>query len=284
MVLVGDGGVHICISRTCYTIHDSAGRTVCNTRLKHTYKAKSHVQIPIFPHFSTAVPMESIDKGEKGIEIDTSLLDPSSNADHNWTDEQSKEQQVFVQDTLEEHLRSKYSVIDRSVFDVVLTQLPIRYRLEHIDFVPIITREACQRDPTLMTLLENLDTSSLTSGEDVRSQIATLVKRAGTTRHTVTIIADVYVDCIERFVITDKASGTRLAGYRQEHNIGHVVRFEMLIPKLGAFGKWMITDWDDMLDGNVWHLAKHNHESDNDEEGQDEANSTKKDGDDSPSL
>jgi hypothetical protein len=225
--------------------------------------------------------MESIDKDDKGIDVDTSLLDASSIGDQHWTDEQSKEQQAFVQGTLEENLRSKYSVIDRSVYDVALKVQPLNYRLEHAYFIPIITRETCRRDPKLKALYEDLDKASPTNGDDIRSQILALVERSGTTRHTITIVADVSVECQERFVITDKATGTIVAGQDQEHVVVHLVRFEMLVTKLRTFGKWIISDWDDMLDGNVWHLNKPNPESHEDDD-HDEANSTKKDGE-SPS-
>ena len=75
----------------------------------------------------------------------------------------------------------------------------------------------------------------------------------------ITIIAQVSIHCREVFCVKDVATGEILQGYpdNKPRDVTHLVRFEivvkddMLEPQL-EIGRWRITDWDDLLDGNVW--------------------------------
>mmetsp|Transcript_5333 Transcript_5333/g.7711 ORF Transcript_5333/g.7711 Transcript_5333/m.7711 type:complete len:460 (-) Transcript_5333:76-1455(-) len=81
----------------------------------------------------------------------------------------------------------------------------------------------------------------------------------------ITIIAQVAIHCREVFCVKDVATGEVLQGYPDENprDVTHLVRFEIVIkdthlsmdfekkPEL-LVGRWQITDWDDLLDGNVW--------------------------------
>lgn len=74
----------------------------------------------------------------------------------------------------------------------------------------------------------------------------------------ITIIAQVSIHCREVFCVKDVATGEILQGYPDENprDVTHLVRFEIVVkdslePEL-LVGRWQITDWDDLLDGNVW--------------------------------
>eukprot|EP00984_Skeletonema_dohrnii_P028354 scaffold18322_cov96-Skeletonema_dohrnii-CCMP3373.AAC.6 len=74
----------------------------------------------------------------------------------------------------------------------------------------------------------------------------------------ITIIAQVSIHCREVFCVKDVATGEILQGYDDQNprDVTHLVRFEIVVedelePELKV-GRWQITDWDDLLDGNVW--------------------------------
>jgi len=74
----------------------------------------------------------------------------------------------------------------------------------------------------------------------------------------ITIIAQVSIHCREVFCVKDVATGEILQGYDDQNprDVTHLVRFEIVVkdalePEL-LVGRWQITDWDDLLDGNVW--------------------------------
>ena len=83
---------------------------------------------------------------------------------------------------------------------------------------------------------------------------------------SVTIVAQVTVNCKEVFCVQDVASGDIIQGYGdgQPRDVKHLVRFEMVVKEKHLdytdddpswemeLGKWQITDWDDLLDGNVF--------------------------------
>lgn len=81
----------------------------------------------------------------------------------------------------------------------------------------------------------------------------------------ITIIAQVSINCKEIFCVRDVESGDIIQGYSdgEPRNVTHLVRFEMVVrEKLATededgdweieLGRWQITDWDDLCDGNVF--------------------------------
>ncbi len=85
------------------------------------------------------------------------------------------------------------------------------------------------------------------------------LKRRGVGMIPVTVIAQVAIECDEIFKVVDVESGQVIQGdpEGQMKEVTHLVRFEIVVdldPKTGKteLGSWQITDWDDLLDGNVW--------------------------------
>jgi len=104
-------------------------------------------------------------------------------------------------------------------------------------------------------------------------------------RAVITIVAQVSIQCKEIFIVRDSITGDVLQGVDdvQPRDVTHLVRFEMILRetlineddetineeeskrKQGGqsnnnndddweieIGRWQITDWDDLLDGNVF--------------------------------
>ena len=79
--------------------------------------------------------------------------------------------------------------------------------------------------------------------------------------NSMTIVAQVAMQCDEIFVVRDVETGDVVQGDEEEkvNDVTHLVRFEMVVDlniETGMFrlGTWQITDWDDLLDGNVWFV------------------------------
>ena len=74
----------------------------------------------------------------------------------------------------------------------------------------------------------------------------------------ITIVAQVSIHCSEVFCVKDVETGEIMQGYADEspRDVIHLVRFEIVVrdslePEL-LVGRWQITDWDDLIEGNVW--------------------------------
>ncbi|KAL9189196.1 hypothetical protein ACHAXT_011686 [Thalassiosira profunda] len=90
-------------------------------------------------------------------------------------------------------------------------------------------------------------------------------KLSGDGTGALTIVAQVSINCKEVFCVQDVESGEIIQGWEnaQPRDVTHLVRFEMVVNErwIGRekgdgyemeLGRWQITDWDDLLDGNVF--------------------------------
>lgn len=233
--------------------------------------------------------MDKIDKEDDGIDIDTSKFDEKDNAGtFGWTDEQSEFSKEYVKRTFQNTFSSSYTPFDRTTHDLRLKLQPMNYDLEHAFVIPVITRDAIEKDSSLLNLYHDLDQSILSNAssyDDVKEQVEDLIKKAGGSRTTFTLVVDVAVECRELFWVTEKESGTVVQGSKDNENVVmHLVRFEMVLTKINTFGSWIIADIDDMLGGNVWHLRNEDDASSSKEEAKedDEPASQEKNVDDAP--
>jgi len=93
---------------------------------------------------------------------------------------------------------------------------------------------------------------------DLNELIDSTAKLTNDGKAVTTIIAQVSIQCREVFCVRDLESGEIVQGDTdgQPRDVTHLVRFEICIKdsQEGDFeiGRWQITDWDDLLDGNVW--------------------------------
>ena len=131
--------------------------------------------------------------------------------------------------------------------------------------VPFFSREDAKEKrfvPSLTDLIA--DVISLPNKEFRKKLQDTRMKRVdGYSSYEHTVIAQVLVNCEEVFSVTDLKCGSVLQGYGdgKVRNVTHVVRLESAIlfswlPEKKAMKTvlkgWQITDWDDMLGGNIW--------------------------------
>jgi len=101
--------------------------------------------------------------------------------------------------------------------------------------------------------------------EEIMERSANL---AGDGKSAITIVAQVSINCREIFCVQNVDSGDIIQGDVRPRDVTHLVRFEMVVreklvdvdsqedPDDGDWdmelGQWQITDWDDLLDGNVF--------------------------------
>jgi len=96
------------------------------------------------------------------------------------------------------------------------------------------------------------------AGEMVGNMWEKQLQRLGGYTAQVTIIAQVSVQCDELFVVRDTETGDVVQGDPDGNinDVTHLVRFEMVVDikpnQAPVLGSWQITDWDDLIDGNIW--------------------------------
>jgi hypothetical protein len=80
----------------------------------------------------------------------------------------------------------------------------------------------------------------------------------------ITVVAQVSIDCDEVFVVKDIETGDVVQGDPNGNinDVTHLVRFEIVVDMNGetgevSIGNWQITDWDDLLDGNLFFSEYH---------------------------
>jgi hypothetical protein len=88
------------------------------------------------------------------------------------------------------------------------------------------------------------------------------MRRRGDKKMQMTIVAQVAVQCDEVFLVKDLESDTVLQGDANGEmtDVTHLVRFEIVVDidsqtGKSEIGRWKITDWDDLLDGNVLDIT-----------------------------
>lgn len=79
-----------------------------------------------------------------------------------------------------------------------------------------------------------------------------------------TIVAQVSIQCDEVFVVRDTETGDIVQGDANGNvnDVTHLVRFEIVVDMNAetgevGIGNWQITDWDDLLDGNMFFSDYH---------------------------
>jgi len=79
----------------------------------------------------------------------------------------------------------------------------------------------------------------------------------------ITVVAQVSIDCDEVFVVKDIETGDVVQGDPNGNinDVTHLVRFEIVVDLSDkgevTIGNWQITDWDDLLDGNLFFSEYH---------------------------
>jgi len=177
---------------------------------------------------------------------------------------------------LESRLRELYLSARRHAppnIEVRLASHPVSAELSNLFMIPFVSREEVEKTPSLrrsfgdvLNHFRKFQGTGLKSTKELPKLISMLEtmgrNQASRNRGIVecTVIAQVSINCREIFSVKDTNLGLVLQGGSDSliKNVTHLVRFEMTVsvpleevgpPRIGC---WVITDFDDLLDGNTW--------------------------------
>lgn len=196
-----------------------------------------------------------------------------------------------LQDMLDPALLSLYQPIKSSStsppLNILLDMQIESARLENLHVIPFLTRDDVKHHPqyqfALRKIMLNISynqsrgmswSSAISNAVNQLDELEETLKREETKLTgkkaeeydaSFTIVAQVLVKCQERFRVVDVNTGTVIQGHPEAkpQTVCHLVRFEM-VQKVKfrdsvrgnsqlKESPWKITDWDDLLEGNLWH-------------------------------
>lgn len=162
---------------------------------------------------------------------------------------------------------------------ILLETKPLSCRIESLFMIPCLTRAAVAERPALRHTFRNMAFKMLElekqgnfgargafsfmadqMKELVRERVAIHPDGYSVLEHTV--VAQVLVECDELFGVKDLVTERMIQGDGLRRIVPHLVRLEMnvqtRITRQGSatnhLGSWIITDWDDLLEGNIWFV------------------------------
>ena len=232
------------------------------------------------------VPIDLIDIDDEGfgsVSIDTTTTKKTTGdedeASEDMTEEDMEETNALVQAMLEENLLALYQNLDPTKVRIKFKMQPISCKFESSLVIPMFTRQHVKQNPSLRGAYQKIEAEFVDSGsvQKVREMAEKLHKQAGSTGERA-LIAEVSIDCMESLQVYDAASGDLIQdgsfavpgddgegcieGETNEQQkmqpVQHLVRMEMVTSRAAEpggryLGRWQIIDWDDFLEGNVWH-------------------------------
>lgn len=197
---------------------------------------------------------------------------------------QDEEQFPESEFMLDEKLRNLYEAAHDSGKEQMLIHLqmkPMSSKLKSMMFIPFLTRAAVKDCPALRHTFRNMAMQlvekerelgrNLSTGEAINISTKQMKELAlervknhadGYGVLEGTVIAQVLVNCNEVFSVKDLATDKLVQGDGQERYIPHLVRLEMVVEgrfydnglSTSHISNWVITDWDDLLGGNLWFI------------------------------
>ena len=209
-------------------------------------------------------PMDAIVKDT--YEIDFHKTINSTETESTEDDKDSKETTltlVPLEGMMDEKVISLYNSakdqLQKANVELCLKTVPYSADLISLYCIPYISRANTKNDKALLEYYRDmLNKPSMDRAPDLnklrREHLETGIMES-------TVIAQVQVWCNEVFYVKDAESGKVLQGKEdaESRNVPHLIRMEMTVKTdkndAGQFrniqGDWMITDIDDMLDGNL---------------------------------
>lgn len=236
------------------------------------------------------VPIDIIDiaddesgDGFGSVSIDTTKVSNDGNGEDVMSEDDMEETNALVEAMLEEDLLAVYQNLDPTKIQIKFKMQPISCQFESALVVPMFTRQHVKQNPSLKGAYQKIEAEFVDSGsvQKVREMAEKLHKQAGSTGERA-LIAEVSIDCMESLEVYDAESGALIqegsfpvtdsdsssvgddgekkgdGDEQQMQSVQHVVRMEMVTsraaePGTRHMGSWQIIDWDDFLEGNVWH-------------------------------
>ena len=238
--------------------------------------------------FRVPIDIIDIDDDESGdgfgsVSIDTTKVSNDGNGEDVMSEDDMEETNALVEAMLEEDLLAVYQNLDPTKIQIKFKMQPISCQFESALVVPMFTRQHVKQNPSLKGAYQKIEAEFVDSGsvQKVREMAEKLHKQAGSTGERA-LIAEVSIDCMESLEVYDAESGALIqegsfpvtdsdsssvgddgekkgdGDEQQMQSVQHLVRMEMVTsraaePGTRCMGSWKITDWDDFLEGNVWH-------------------------------
>jgi hypothetical protein len=179
----------------------------------------------------------------------------STESGSSTTQDNSKSSPLMEAKLLQLFLNARKS--GKSQIQVHLHSQPTHAKLHSLHALPALSRSMVKTHPHLVQSLQEAR-SNTTRTEDFRAHLSRVVLEVG--QIETTIFADVLVYCDEIFRVTDLETGALLQGHDDGkfRPVVHVIRLERVVTIIFSelsrrtLGNWMITDIDDLLDGNQW--------------------------------
>ena len=164
--------------------------------------------------------------------------------------------------------------------EINLQSKPKEARLQSLFVFPFLTRKEVEDHLHLKhsyrNIVKAIQTKTMEAGrelnfyeignvvaEELDHLSAKQMGRNSSGNMQITIMAQVSIQCDEVFKVVDTEIGDVVQGDKdgKVNDVTHLVRFEMVVDltKEGEvqLGTWQITDWDDLLDGNMFFSDYH---------------------------
>ncbi len=185
--------------------------------------------------------------------------------------------QSNTRNMLEQNLISLYKSAHEHMkhkLRINLQSTPTSATIMNLMLIPFLTREEVRQKPALRHAFRDIEKGlrqievergsklsifevwdHLAQGLDqlAHKQMRRQIDKNMQGNMLVTVIAQVAINCNELFQVVDIETGECLQGDPdgQMKEVTHLVRFEIVVDSDGNIGTWQITDWDDLLDGNM---------------------------------
>lgn len=143
---------------------------------------------------------------------------------------------------------------------VYLSCKPIHAELHSLHVLPGLNRSLLKSHPRLLREIEQEMSDGKAEAGDRLHQVDRVIKETGKCEST--MFAEIFIWCDEVFKVTDLQTGKVVQGYDdgKVREVLHGVRMERNVMTTGnqnhKLGNWIITDIDDLLDGNRWFCPK----------------------------
>jgi len=238
------------------------------------------------------VPLESIVKEDAAFEVDflytttTTTTPPTGNTEKESDKTLNDEMALNVDDMIEGSLKTLYQAAHesgRQNLQITLQTNPVGAHFISCFWIPYLTRQQVKDKPAMKRTFYNMrDTvehelelsgktpSTIDAMTATMKELDKLARRQTKDyeQHSCvesTVVLLVLVECDEIFSVVDLETSKVIQGH-EDHKIrrvNHVVRLEQVANWVmhdtqGFFvenGPWQITDWDDLLEGNIFYLG-----------------------------
>ncbi|GFH56238.1 hypothetical protein CTEN210_12714 [Chaetoceros tenuissimus] len=185
----------------------------------------------------------------------------------------------MIESTLISLYRSAHT-FGKHKLEINLQSRPKEARLESLFVFPFLTRKEVEDHLHLKhnyrNIVKAIQTKTMEAGrelsfyeignvvaEELDQLSAKQMRRNASGNMQITIVAQVSIQCDEIFKVVDTEIGDVVQGDKDGkiNDVTHLVRFEMVVDLTQdgdvQLGTWQITDWDDLLDGNMFFSDYH---------------------------